>query len=236
MLSPKGNLFLKQIFQDAESWQERSKAQDWDCADKLLQKALERCKDTLLSSDDSGEKNTALLNGILVRGLQDATQLFRLVSTEGWGEDTSKIEDAWKNLCDAQERLSYVSTFINLTNLTWLIGHLNAIDAEFMRALGPGIYNSPEILIKKALCSVCGQNIKGCDHIPGHLYNGVLCASIAQEIEPKSVSIVKYPKDRRCRIWPWRSTGENQYRVILMTTFRLDDFLDEPEKRRPNDV
>ena len=84
MLSPKGNLFLKQILQDAESWQERSKTEDWNCAERLLQKALERCKATLSSSDDSVEKNAALLSGILVRGLQDATQLFRLAFTEGW--------------------------------------------------------------------------------------------------------------------------------------------------------
>lgn len=228
MLSPKGNLFLKQILEKAVSWQERSKAKKWDCADKLLQKALEICKDTLASSNDSGKTNTALLSGILIRGLQDATQLFRLVSTEGWGEDTSKIEDAWRNLCDAQDRISYVSTFTNLTNLTWLIGHLNAVDAEFMRAFGPGIYNSPEILIKKELCSVCGQNIKGCNHIPGHLYDGVHCTGIPKDIELKSVSIVMYPEDRRCRIWPWCFTGENQVEAPILTIFRLDDFLDEP--------
>ena len=228
MLNSKGNLFLKQILQEAESWQERSKAKKWDCADKLLQRALEICKDTLASSNDSGKRNTALLSGILIRGLQDATQLFRLVSTEGWGEDTSNIEDAWRNLCDAQDRISYVSTFTHLTNLTWLIGHLNAVDAEFMRAFGPGIYNSPEILIKKGLCSVCGQNIKGCNHIPGHLYDGVHCTGIPKDIELKSVSIVMYPEDRRCRIWPWCFTGENQVEAPILTIFRLDDFLDEP--------
>ena len=228
MFGPKGHHFLEQILQEAESWQEIAKAKRWNRADELLQNALARCKDTLSSSDDGKKKNAALLSGILIRGIQDATQLFRLSSTEGWSMDTSKIEDAWINLCDAQDRLSYVSTFTSLTKLAWLIDRLNAMDAEFMRVLGPGMYMSPEILVKKELCSVCQQDIKGCDHILGHLYAGVRCFGIAQDMALESISVVMNPKDRRCRIWPWRYKGGNRFESVVATMFSLDDFLDEP--------
>ena len=228
MFGPKGHHFLGQILQEAASWQEIAKAKSWNRAGELLRKALERCKDTLSSSDNGKEKNAALLSGILIRGMQDATQLSRLSSTEGWSMDTSKIEDAWSNLCDAQDRLSYVSTFTNLTKLAWLIDRLNAMDAEFMRVLGPGMYMSPEILVKKELCSVCQQDIKGCDHIPGHLYAGVRCLGIVQDSDLKSISMVMNPRDRRCRIWPWRYKGGTRFESVVATMFRLDDFIDEP--------
>ena len=226
MSGPIGHLFLEQILQEAESWQEEAKAKRWNRADESLQKALARCKDTHSSSDDGKEKNAALLSGILIRGIQDATQLFRLSSTEGWSMDTSRIEDAWISLCAAQDRLSYVSTFTNLSKLAWLMDRLNAMDAEFMRVLGPGMYMSPEILVRKELCSVCQQDIKGCDHIPGHLYAGVRCFGIVQDMDLESISVVMNPKDRRCRIWPWRYRGD-RFESVVATVFALDDFLGE---------
>ena len=224
MLYPKGHHFSEQILQGAESWQESMKTKDWDRTEELLQNALERCKDILSSGDNGEEKNIVLLRGILIRGIQDTTQLFRRTSTEGWCRDTTKIEDTWESLCNAQDRLSYVSMFTNLNKLAGLIGFLYAIDAEFLRVFGPGKYVSPEILVRKQLCSVCGQDFKGCEHIPGYLYDGVRCVGFLEDPTLKAVSIVDDPKDRRCRIWPWRFTSENSSWIRILTAFSIDDF------------
>ena len=106
-----------------------------------------------------------------------------------------------------------------------LIDRLNAMDAEFMRVLGPGMYMSPEILVKKELCSVCQQDNKGCDHIPGHLYAGVRCFGIVQDSDLKSISMVMNPRDRRCRIWPWRYKSGTRFESVVATMFRLETSL-----------
>ena len=226
---PIGHHFLERVLEEAQCWQEEAKVKCWNRSTQLLRGALERCKITLLSSHDADAKNAALLSGILIRGMQDAIQLFQLSSREGWSRDTSTIEKAWRKLCDAQDRLSYVSRFVSLSKLAWVIERLSAMDTQFTEGFGSGLYMSAEILVRKELCSVCQQDIKGCNHIPGDLYAGVRCFGMVEAMDLQSIAVVGNPKDRRCRIWPWHLRDGNRFRAVIDSSFRLDDFLDVPQ-------
>ena len=218
---------LNDILRGVKLWDDKIEKQKWNDADKILDEFLEECKNILSSSDDGKEKNYALLSGILIRGMQNLTCLCKLLTDHDWIHNTSKVEKAWENLCDAQDRLSFIDKSIDLSNYTQLLGRLNIIHDHFINLWGEGLYMSPEIIIGKELCSICHTNIKSCDHIPGYLYNGTRCSSIPKDVSLKSISIVPNPVDRRCRIWPWNWDNDNNtFRAIVMTSFILDDFVD----------
>ena len=218
---------LNEILRDIKLWNDKIEKQKWDDADTILDESLEKCKSILSSSDDGEEKNYALLSGILVRGMQNLTCLCKLLMDDNWIHDTSKIEKAWRYLCDAQDRLFFIDKCIDLSNYTQLLGRLNSIHDYFIDLWGEGLYMSPELIVCKELCSICRENIKSCDHVPNYLYNGKRCFSIPIDAKLRSISLVSNPIDRRCRIWPWNYDNENNTlgSILVMTSFILDDFI-----------
>lgn len=64
-------------------------------------------------------------------------------------------------------------------------------------------FMSLEILIKKMECSICGKDMRICNHIKGKAYNGEYCKAIVKDMELyKGVAVTKNPLDPRCRIVP----------------------------------
>ena len=53
---------------------------------------------------------------------------------------------------------------------------------------------------RKWKCSICHGDLEECPHKIGKRYGNVKCQPMAKEIEPIETSIVKVPKDPRCRI------------------------------------
>lgn len=216
------------ITRDAGVWRECLGRHDWKAASEVFVLSLEMCKRIWASSPDPVERNAALLYGILVRGLQNSGDLAEIMGEKDVSKDTDKIERAWTLLCDAQDRLGYASRFIDLDPLTWIVKYINSVDYQFSSNFGPGMFMSPEILVHKERCSVCAKDLRCCEHIVGALYGGVRCTGIVEGgIELRTVAVVTNPKDRRCRIWPWRFTADNRCEVPIATTFRVDDFVDD---------
>ena len=63
------------------------------------------------------------------------------------------------------------------------------------------IFASPEIVIEKSNCSICGKSMQSleCDHIKGNLYWGKLATNRIEKIKSLlAISVVTHPEDKRC--------------------------------------
>lgn len=194
--------------------------------------AIEICKKIINDVDcsDADLKNKSVVAGILFRGLQDLTELCELTTSRNWITKPITVERAWISLCNCKGRIDYASRYVISNDLTNLKNMVQYYEDCFSERYGPGVYTSPEMLIKSVKCNVCDKDFTTCEHISGAIYNGVLCKGIVEEIIPQKVSIVDKPKDPRCRLWPWNLKKVNEsdsaytIRGAILSSFTLDDF------------
>lgn len=165
---------------------------------------------------------------ILAKGLQNIAELVPLTKEAYWPEDNKKTEIIWCKLWEAKERLSYFKNhWLGDDILSEIIEPLDRLESYFYDTFGVGLYFSTDIIIKKALCSICGQNIKGCEHLAGNIYGGIPCKEIVKDMLFESVSIVRSPYDMRCRIWPWNMKEDRTVTGMIMSLNTIDSFIFE---------
>ena len=221
---------LGDAFRDnANEWQSLTQRERHGQAKSLSREFIDVCKGLIKNPDicvDQDVRSKALILGILCRGLEDYNDLSELTSFKDWESETKQIEKIWTKMWDCIERIEYASGHLtNAEVLTSLLRTVYQLKSWFMEEYGHGFYSSPEILIKRELCSICKRNIKVCEHISGAIYGGIRCVSEPKDIELKRISIVEFPEDPRCRIWPWHLQEDNTIQTSVLTLFRLDDFL-----------
>jgi hypothetical protein len=59
---------------------------------------------------------------------------------------------------------------------------------------------SPGFIVKVAECSICRNDPDSCEHITGHVYDGVLCVRVIKDGEIFEVSLVSRPSQPDARI------------------------------------
>jgi len=199
-------------------------------ARRIARDAVKHFK-TLLADNSNGDAalNAALFSAVLFRGLFDYAQLAERTSDPKWTDDRAAIQDVWRNLCDCRDRITFVARVSSGQISARIFTALDKVESWYAQRFGSGVYSSPEILVKRELCSICNRDIRRCEHIAGDVYQGRICYRIPKDISLKSSSMVLVPHDRRCRIWPWQLKGRVVSDILLMTTFRVDDFLDNDE-------
>ena len=186
------------------------------------------CRDILVAkqwNNSEQENNVAFIMGVLFKGLSEFVQLAEITRDKKWHMNHYKTEKVWKLMWNCIDRFRFSATFLESNDFTFIQSKIKGLQKFFIDNFGYGVYSSPDILIKDEVCSICKNDSRACFHIPGTLYNGVMCCSIPQQVEIKSVSLVTVPRDPRCRIWPWNATGELTYSIMVMTLFRIDDWL-----------
>ena len=172
------------------------------------------------------DKNYAHVGAVFVRGLYDYIQIRTVLADKNWIKDTNLLDYVWVKFWDCKERFEYAKQIVGGDFVEHLSILLDDIAAFYETNFGPGTYLSPDILIRREECSICGNDFRACSHISGRLYGGDLCCAIAKDFTARSVSIVNHPKDPRCRLWPWNYDRTNHtFKGAVMTSFRLDDFL-----------
>lgn len=182
---------------------------------------------------DEKSYNFLFVSVISFKAFEDFTDLANLTACKRWVNSNSKVESVWFCYCDCRERVSFVQNYITSFILVFIDCELSKLRNVIDKNWAP-IYVSPEVLIIREFCSICGEDIRGCEHKLGKLYNGKLCVGKVEGIKNyKGVAFVETPKDLRCRVWPWKcyNRGKDVYcetRVINATS--IDDFLD------PNDL
>lgn len=151
---------------------------------------------------------------VVFNGLRDLSNLKLLTSLTDWWRLSQAVEHAWSLALDAEDRLSGCGSlsqeFRNDCALIW-----NSVYDVVRKHYGPGIYTSWEIVFDRLTCSVCKQDIRGCNHRPGRWYGDEQCKAHVDGGTPRAVAVVDHPSDRRCRIWPWLQRGEEGEFIVL---------------------
>ncbi len=220
--------FCGQAIQD---WQQAYAAKNYELAEKQITEALLSLKPIYrdkIFGETSDYYTYTYLCLIYFKGVEDLLQLVKLTSDIYWPEDHKKTEGIWYLLWDAIDRLEYFDTRYSDRSLCkTLLEQLRQLESNFYDLFGRGLYASPEIIIKKSNCTICGQNIKSCMHIPGNIYNGLPCKEKAEDISFRGCALVNSPHDMRCRIWPWNMKKDNTFEVRIMNLNAIDDFINE---------
>ena len=178
-----------------------------------------------LGNRNDEDYNISLVAAVFFQVMKDFSNLAINFKVGILLDEHEKLEKSWSLLIDCQERMVFVKSYYKGTNVIWLESRLNKLERAFNSIVNEGLYMSPVIIISKENCSICRKNIKACDHIPGSIYSGKICSSIAVNPQIRSIDIVKIPFDKRCRIWPWKIKEDYKIEACFMTFFRLDSFL-----------
>jgi hypothetical protein len=218
-------------------WTAATMSRQFDEAERIAGELVARCKEVAQDSAvplpaPAGEKNGAVVVGILARGLQGYVDVLRFRSAPNWHAAPANVEAMWSALCDAVARLDHAAAYLNHPTLDSSLRTLAAVREEIDSRFGRGVYVSPVLVVEKFLCSVCGEDHRRCAHIVNRLYGGVRCIKVPTRLlRLASVDIVEVPEDPRCRIWPWNRTDDPPgfKNICVITSFRPDDYLDVPE-------
>jgi len=175
--------------------------------------------------------NFVLAIAVLFKGLVDYIDVEALFDSNQIPDDRKDIEKLWNKLWDCRERLDFAKACCQSDTLEFILNRLDLIEKMFSQKFGQGLYLSPEILIKCEICNICQKDPRSCDHVVGNLYNGVRCCSVVKDFEFRNGgSIVEYPRDPRCRIWPWNMDQvKGTFEAPFFNFFQVDDFLEQSE-------
>jgi hypothetical protein len=202
--------------------QEKKKAR------KSAEDIIQQCK-TIISdntgSSDGVFKERIRVIAILFRGLLDLLDV-SVMKKSGWLKNNELVEKIWVRMIDSEDRLEYAKSYCRSLIGDDLLKSVYDLEKEFFDNFGHGYYASTELKIEHTLCSICGQDFRSCAHVSGDIYDGVMCQQKVDGVSLSSVSLVRNPADRRCRVWPWQVNQGGSSTINAMTLFRIDDFLD----------
>lgn len=191
--------------------------------EKICENRINICKSNLTSSNEY-EANKALIFAIAYKTIKDFTELAKFLEKgELQGKD---LEKAWEKHWDCRDRLNFTKKYIESGLLVHIEKKLDNFLQEVEEEFGEGVYASVEFKFKEETCSICENDIRGCEHIKGEVYRGRICKGIKKNPELQTVSLVENPFDPRCRVWPWnRGEGDRTFNTMIASFFEIDDFL-----------
>ncbi|MBE8969208.1 hypothetical protein IQ277_24195 [Nostocales cyanobacterium LEGE 12452] len=208
----------------------------YERAKKLCINFIKFCKTTIkLSSwgELNINYNKVLISAILFRGLQEFVYIKERTKNKKWNKSNKEVEYNWIILQDCKDRLDFAYQYLTETEIIDnVLNEIQLIDKLFKVSFGIGKYISPEILIKKSVCNICNEDVRSCNHISGRIYNGKVCYGLPVDPSIRAVSLVDVPRDLRCRIWGWQIEGTMLKDVCIMTSFAVDDFLNQDEYQK----
>jgi hypothetical protein len=204
-------------------------AQSYVEAGRLAAATVERIKSVIRENElkPEAEINDLFVRAVFFRSLFDFALLGHATLQAKWDEDHRVLDFVWTKYWDCKERFDYSRGAFGGLFVTFVAEFLDRLARYYEERFGRGWYLSAEILIRTRLCSICNNDIRRCDHVPGKLYCGRICHALARDIEPMGASLVENPHDPRCRIWPWNVDDEKRtITAPVLSVHQLDDFSD----------
>jgi hypothetical protein len=175
--------------------------------------------------------NGIFMAAVFFRSLYDFCLIQEIISEPNWERNFKKIESLWWHYCNCRERVDFWTGHFGGGRLGDFLKSLSTVDDFFLNTFGSGAYMSPTFVSEKLLCSICENDLRGCEHIAGRVYSGRLCFGRPQGIRMESVSLVTSPHDPRCRIWPWSIKDGKSESQIIASVFQIDDFMEKDDWR-----
>jgi hypothetical protein len=105
---------------------------------------------------------------------------------------------AWGHLVDAQSATHW-AVLAHKASENLLVNQERLLLVEKL-VFPPQVFFSTEMIVREALCSICGSIYGECDHIVGRPYKGQLCFRRLTKCDVQEVSFVDEPANKHCRI------------------------------------
>lgn len=140
---------------------------------------------------------------LALNALRDVANLELIMANSSWISYPKAVVAAWQLSHDANERLRCLGN-IDSDTRSKCLNAIRRVWTSIQERYGEGLYNSCEFVFDSLVCTICKSDLRGCDHIPGRWYEDQLCQGRAEGIELVASSLVRNPRDPRCRIWPWQ--------------------------------
>ena len=156
-----------------------------------LRKRLGKWKAEFIEEGDEDRANTILSMEFAAESLIHELSMWILLRS-------NQPEKAWDRLIDAQRyALGAVKAHVSAAHLENHVRKLQLIE-EFV--FPPQTFVSVGAIVHCEECSICGIDYQQCQHIAGRAYMGMFCSIICKDLEPREISLVKDPADKRCRV------------------------------------
>lgn len=131
-----------------------------------------------------------------------------------------KHQNAWNLLERIDIDLSALRPHFDCNNDNYFLLYIGNIIQEYEKLFPYFIFTSREGIIKKEICSICGNVVSlrnSCGHDVGNLYMGEMCCRIVEDYELLSISLVEKPFDKYGVLTP----QDKEYNY-----FMLDNLMD----------
>ncbi len=117
-----------------------------------------------------------------------------------------KYAEAWDFLVETQMAAASVMQAHHIADhLEGYITRLSAVEEIIFPNHG---FLSIGGIVRKAECSICGQEYGTCDHLVGKPYMGELCCRNIIEYELEEASLVTHPANKHCRVLRFTENGQ----------------------------
>lgn len=116
-----------------------------------------------------------------------------------------KHYDAWCIYEIINNRLIDLRKHFNYENNEYNLNFIETYSRKFQKLFPYKIFTSREVLIKKKVCSICGEKESirnSCGHDVGELYMGEICYRVVKEFEFVAIAIVHNPHNKYAVLTP----------------------------------
>jgi len=128
-----------------------------------------------------------------------------------------RADDAWRRLVEAQRLVA--DAVRAHPGFARMAGHGKQLQAIEDLIFPPQKFMSLGMVVRKRLCSICGEVYGECDHLVGRPYMGHLCHTIVSEIEEMNhIAFVDQPADKNARVVEFNVPGGRKNRMTWKVT------------------
>lgn len=124
----------------------------------------------------------------------------------------SRHKKAWDTLEQVELRCADLATNPILPLDQFAVVELSEMVRRWQTLFPYKVFASPELLVKKEECTVCGMDVgpwSTCPHIVGHVYDGHLCIRKITDLEILGISMVLDPVQKYSAMIPYRQDGSD---------------------------
>lgn len=140
-----------------------------------------------------------------------------------------KFHSAWCSFANIESRYKILMNFYDRRLDEFDINFIYDYTRKFQKFFPYKLFSSPEFLVKKFKCSICGKTYKlkkKCNHKVGKLYHGKFCSKICLDMEMLGVALVEKPADK-CTVVFTNDKDNYNYALIKSLSSNLNSPFDE---------
>jgi hypothetical protein len=166
-----------------------------------LKREASTLKREAVDLEDEDSANASLSFELMIEALTDELKMWIALKNDD-------PNSAWDYLVNAQVAAGDAMQIHAVArHLESYINHLYAIEPILFP---PQMFCSPGMIIKKAKCSICGQEYGECTHVKGRAYMGELCVRHIVKADLREVSCVTDPANKQARATSFKEDGKTR--------------------------